>query len=159
METIMKHREEIERSVASLGQLDVVMARVKLGRRLEGTVPEVGTEGVVSVKEARHPILLLRELENVVGSNVDIGYGKNQGLILTGPNSGGNTIILVSGRRMKHCFVLLNELAANFWAPLFISTTIRNSCQHTCTCHGQNFHFVSRYLCGWTAIGAGLGRP
>jgi len=34
-ETIVKHCEEIECSMASLGQLDVVMARVKLGRRLE----------------------------------------------------------------------------------------------------------------------------
>ena len=36
-------------------------------------VPIVGTEGVVSVREARHPILLLRELEDMVGSNVDVG--------------------------------------------------------------------------------------
>ncbi|KAL9179988.1 hypothetical protein ACHAXT_007958 [Thalassiosira profunda] len=93
-ETIVEHREEIERNVASLGQLDVVMARVKLGRRLEGVVPTVGSEGVVSVKEARHPVLLLREIEGVVGSDVDIGAGKNQGLILTGPNSGGKTVIL-----------------------------------------------------------------
>ena len=56
----------------------------------------VGQEGVVSVKDARHPILLLRKLEGVVGSDVDIGEGENQGLILTGPNSGGKTIILVS---------------------------------------------------------------
>ncbi|KAL7539177.1 hypothetical protein ACHAXR_010213 [Thalassiosira sp. AJA248-18] len=93
-EMIVQHREELERNVASLGQLDVVMARVKLGKRLEGVVPAVGTDGVVSVKEARHPVLLLRELEGVVGSDVDIGKGKNQGLILTGPNSGGKTIIL-----------------------------------------------------------------
>ena len=94
-EMIIKHRVEIERNVASLGQLDVVMARVKLGKRLDGVVPTVSEEGVVSVKEARHPILLLRELDNVVGSDVDIGSGDNQGLILTGPNSGGKTIILV----------------------------------------------------------------
>ena len=35
------------------------------------------------MKEARHPILLLRELDNVVGSDVDIDSGDNQGLILT----------------------------------------------------------------------------
>ena len=83
----MGHREEIERNVASIGQLDVVMARVRLGRRLEGIVPEVREEGVVSLKEARHPILLLRELEGVVGSDVEMGSDGNQGLILTGPVS------------------------------------------------------------------------
>ena len=92
-ELIVKHREEIERNVASLGQLDVVKARVKLGRRLIGIVPEVRNEGVVSVKDAKHPILLLRGLE-VVGSDVEIGQGNNQAMILTGPNAGGKTIIL-----------------------------------------------------------------
>ena len=69
-ETIVTHREEIERNVASIGQLDVTMARVKLGKRLEGVVPTVAEDGVVSVKEARHPILLLRGLEGVVGSDL-----------------------------------------------------------------------------------------
>lgn len=104
-ETIINHRTEIERNVASLGQLDVVMARVKLGKRLQGVVPTVSEEGVVSVKEARHPILLLRELDNVVGSDVDIGSGDNQGLILTGPNSGGKTVILV--RLRVRCFTCI----------------------------------------------------
>lgn len=93
-EMIVLHREEIERNIASVGQLDVTMARVKLGKRLEGVVPTVAEEGVVSVKEARHPILLLRGLEGVVGSDVDIGQDGNMGLILTGPNSGGKTIVL-----------------------------------------------------------------
>ena len=93
-EMIVQHREEIERNVASVGQLDVTMARVKLGKRLEGVVPTVAEDGVVSVKEARHPILLLRGLEGVVGSDVDIGQDGNMGLILTGPNSGGKTIVL-----------------------------------------------------------------
>ncbi|KAL7454853.1 hypothetical protein ACHAWC_009328 [Mediolabrus comicus] len=93
-EMVVKHREEIERNVASIGQLDLTMARVKLGKRLSGVVPTVAEDGVVSVKEARHPILLLRGLEGVVGSDIDIGEGNNQGLILTGPNSGGKTIVL-----------------------------------------------------------------
>ena len=54
-ETIVMYKEEIERNVASLGQLDLVMARFKLGMKLEGVVPKVGTEGVVSVWEARQP--------------------------------------------------------------------------------------------------------
>lgn len=94
-ELIIQHRTEIERNVASLGQLDVVMARVKLGRKLgNGVIPTVKDEGVVNVKDARHPILLLRGLDNVVGSDVTLGEDSNQGLILTGPNSGGKTIIL-----------------------------------------------------------------
>jgi len=43
---------------------------------------------------AKHPVLLLRGLDDVVGSDIDIGAGDNQGLVLTGPNSGGKTVIL-----------------------------------------------------------------
>lgn len=40
------------------------------------------------LNEAKYPVLLLSKLKNVVDA------GKNQGLALTGPNWGGNTIIL-----------------------------------------------------------------
>jgi len=86
--------DDIERSIAAVAQLDLVLARIRLGDLLEGVVPEVGDEGVMSLQDARHPVLLLRGLENVVGSDIDIGGGKNQGLVLTGPNSGGKTVIL-----------------------------------------------------------------
>jgi DNA mismatch repair protein MutS2 len=69
-ETIVTHIVRRLKEVASIGQLDVTMARVKLGKRLEGVVPTVAEGGVVSVKEARHPILLLRGLEGVVGSDL-----------------------------------------------------------------------------------------
>ena len=36
----------------------------------------------------------MREVENVVGSDVDLGANGNQGMVLTGPNSGGKTVIL-----------------------------------------------------------------
>ena len=91
---IKENRDDIERSIAAVAQIDLVQARIRLGDKLEGVVPQVGDEGIISLQNARHPVLLLRELENVVGSDIDIGAGKNQGLVLTGPNSGGKTIIL-----------------------------------------------------------------
>mmetsp|Transcript_20824 Transcript_20824/g.31370 ORF Transcript_20824/g.31370 Transcript_20824/m.31370 type:complete len:1017 (+) Transcript_20824:76-3126(+) len=93
-EQILKNRVELEASVAAAGQLDLVMARVSLGNKWRGIIPEVGREGIISLREAKHPVLLLREVENIVGSDVDLGSGGNQGLVLTGPNSGGKTVIL-----------------------------------------------------------------
>jgi hypothetical protein len=91
---IKDNREDIDRSIAAVAQLDLVSARIRLGDLIDGVVPDVGDEGVISLKEAKHPVLLLRKLDNVVGSDIDIGAGKNQGLVLTGPNSGGKTVIL-----------------------------------------------------------------
>mmetsp|Transcript_3431 Transcript_3431/g.6468 ORF Transcript_3431/g.6468 Transcript_3431/m.6468 type:complete len:886 (-) Transcript_3431:98-2755(-) len=91
---ITESRSDIDQSVAVIAQLDLVLARIRLGDRLSGVIPEVKDEGVISLKNAKHPILLLREIDNVIGSDIDIGAGNNQGLILTGPNSGGKTVIL-----------------------------------------------------------------
>ena len=49
----------------------------------------------MNLKEARHPVLLLRDLDDVVANDIDnFGADGNQGMVLTGPNSGGKTIIL-----------------------------------------------------------------
>lgn len=99
---IFDQQDEIKTGVQVAAQLDLVLARIKIGDQLaltmgnEGNVvlPEVKDEGVISLRDAKHPVLLLRELDNVIGSDVELGNNGNQGLILTGPNSGGKTIIM-----------------------------------------------------------------
>ena len=93
-EQILNNRVDLEASVSAVGQLDLVMARLQLGRKIEGVIPSVMDEGVVTLRNAKHPVLLLREVENVVGSDIDLGANGNQGLVLTGPNAGGKTVIL-----------------------------------------------------------------
>lgn len=91
---VLENLPALEASVNAAGQLDLVMARVELGKKLAGVIPQVGNEGIVHLRNAKHPVLLLRELANVVGSDIDLGADGNQGLVLTGPNSGGKTVIL-----------------------------------------------------------------
>ena len=93
-EQVLSNRASLEASVSAAGQLDLIMARVQLGIKLMGVIPEVASEGIISLRDAKHPVLLLREIDNVVGSDIDLGADGNQGLVLTGPNSGGKTIIL-----------------------------------------------------------------
>ena len=94
-ENIVEHRDDIERAVAAAAQIDLVVARYRLGEKLKGTIPVVKDEGVMNLKEARHPVLLLRDLDDVVANDIDnFGADGNQGMVLTGPNSGGKTIIL-----------------------------------------------------------------
>lgn len=93
-EQVWSNRHDLEEAVSSVGQLDLVLARCLLGKKLGGVIPQVGDEGIISLQNAKHPVLLLREIENVVGSDLDLGGNGNQGLVLTGPNSGGKTVIL-----------------------------------------------------------------
>ena len=93
-EQVLINQRALETSIYAVGQLDLVLARLRLGQSWEGLVPRVEEEGVISLRNAKHPVLLLRQLDNVVGSDVDLGADGNQGLVLTGPNSGGKTVIL-----------------------------------------------------------------
>jgi hypothetical protein len=83
---IVSNRAALETSVAVVGQLDLVLARYRLGQKFKGVVPVVRDEGVVQLQNAKHPVLLLRRanLDDVVGSDIELGMGKNQGLVLTG---------------------------------------------------------------------------
>mmetsp|Transcript_40284 Transcript_40284/g.47127 ORF Transcript_40284/g.47127 Transcript_40284/m.47127 type:complete len:1110 (-) Transcript_40284:160-3489(-) len=103
---VLEERDGIEVAIAAASQIDLLAARVRLGSKLEGEIPECGNEGVIQMQNARHPLLLLREEEEankkkgvstalkVIGSDVSLGVDDNQGLVLTGPNSGGKTVIL-----------------------------------------------------------------
>lgn len=95
---ILLNREWLEMSVQAAGQLDLVLSRLMLGRKWLGNIPEVRDEGVISLRNAKHPVLLIRQemdRDSVVGSDVNLGaIDGNQGLVLTGPNAGGKTVIL-----------------------------------------------------------------
>jgi len=92
-EEVLRNMPSIEASVSAVGQLDAVLSRLMLGRTLSGVIPDVKNEGIISLQDAKHPVLILRN-KDVVGSDVELGVDGNQGLVLTGPNSGGKTIIM-----------------------------------------------------------------
>lgn len=93
-EQVWNNRQDLEDAVAAVGQLDLALARCLLGKKLQGVIPVAKDDGIISLQNARHPVLLLREVDNVVGSDLDLGANGNQGMVLTGPNSGGKTVIL-----------------------------------------------------------------
>jgi DNA mismatch repair protein MutS2 len=90
-EQVWNNRRDLQASVQSVAQLDLCVARCALGERLRGVIPIVKNEGVIALKDAKHPVLLLRKVNEVVGSEILLGGDGNQGLVLTGPNSGGKT--------------------------------------------------------------------
>ncbi len=86
-------KDRILGSLDAAALVDISVARAKLGDVLGGAVvPEVGTEGCISAEEARHPVLVLRG-RDPIGNNVHLDPAK-PGLVLTGPNAGGKTIVL-----------------------------------------------------------------
>lgn len=72
--------------------IDLVVARAGLGKALRGVVPKVGDDGVVDLRQARHPVLELRGVD-VVANDLRVD-GSTPGLVLSGPNTGGKTVAL-----------------------------------------------------------------
>jgi hypothetical protein len=88
-EQVWTNRRDLQASVHAVAQLDLCVARCALAKRLRGVIPIVRNDGVISLQDAKHPVLLLRKAEQVVGSDINLGADGNQGLVLTGPNAGG----------------------------------------------------------------------
>ena len=87
-----READAILRSLDAATHLDLVAARLDLGVALRGRVPTVGHGGVISLKQARHPVLELRGID-VVANDLSLS-DRSRALILSGPNTGGKTVAL-----------------------------------------------------------------
>ena len=98
---------ELELSLELLAEFDFLNAKARFSLALDAVEPKLNTRGVVKLIEARHPLLEFH-LQNehpsgsdrsadpptqVVPTNIHIGKSFNT-LIITGPNTGGKTVVL-----------------------------------------------------------------
>ena len=100
---------ELELSLDLLAEFDFLNAKARFSFALNAVEPKLNTRGVVELIEARHPLLefhLQNEQKSdadsdrdenlptdVVPTNIHIGEEFNT-LIITGPNTGGKTVVL-----------------------------------------------------------------
>ncbi len=89
------HAEDIQDALASLVDFDLSLARARL-IQLEGyQPPEVTEERRLHLQNARHPLLLgqVDHAEDVVPLSIALGDPFRM-LVITGPNTGGKTVVL-----------------------------------------------------------------
>ena len=103
-----REKEEIERILAELSAfvvefsheifvntkavltLDFIFCKARLSIEQKATEPEINTDGIIELKQGRHPVL---DKNKVVP--IDIALGKDYDtLVITGPNTGGKTVSL-----------------------------------------------------------------
>lgn len=82
--------DALESNSRILAQLDLIFAKAKLSRVMDGTSPEINEKGFVEIKSGRHPLL---DKRTVVPISVWLGKDFTQ-LLITGPNTGGKTVTL-----------------------------------------------------------------
>jgi DNA mismatch repair protein MutS2 len=81
---------EIDAGLDTLALLDLAFARAELSGELDATAPEVGDDGVLELRQLRHPCLDPRD---AVPNDLRLG-GDLRVLVISGPNAGGKTVAM-----------------------------------------------------------------
>jgi DNA mismatch repair protein MutS2 len=96
-DAVRERGDDLERLLGAIGELDWIFARGRLADRMAATRPVVAPGGSVSLRAARHPLLLAQAWRDpsrgVVPVDVEITRERPL-LVITGPNAGGKTIAL-----------------------------------------------------------------
>ena len=73
-----------------LAELDFIFARAHLALEQNASKPIVGTDGIIEIRQARHPLIPKKQVVPI-----DIRLGRDFDLlVITGPNTGGKTVSL-----------------------------------------------------------------
>ena len=84
------HRNDITSNFEILVTLDVIFAKARLAYQMKAWAPEMNNEGVVELRNARHPLI---DPQKVVPVSMRLGTDFDT-MIITGPNTGGKTVTL-----------------------------------------------------------------
>ncbi len=81
---------DLEENLKILTRLDFIFAKAKYAKDYMGTEPVFNSEGIIDIKQARHPLL---DPKTVVPIHIYLGEDFRM-LLITGPNTGGKTVSL-----------------------------------------------------------------
>lgn len=87
---MMPYSQEIQSNQYAVGQFDFIQARALYGQEINGIKPEFSEQQHIAIWQARHPLI---DPQKVVANDIVIG-DQYKSLIITGPNTGGKTILL-----------------------------------------------------------------
>lgn len=84
------YAEQISNDYLTCAELNLYFAKSNLAAKMRASVPEICDNGQIDLKKARHPLI---DKSKVVPIDIKLGYDY-QALIVTGPNTGGKTVLL-----------------------------------------------------------------
>ena len=88
LSSMLSDKEEIIQSNSrTVEKLDFIFAKGKLSLEQEGIQPEINTDRHIRIKNGRHPLM-----DKAV--NVPLNFEIGNGVIITGPNTGGKTVAI-----------------------------------------------------------------
>lgn len=83
--------EILEADIRMIEKLDYIFSKGKLSLELDAAEPAINTERRIVLKDGRHPLM---DKAAAVPLQFTIGEGKTDGIVITGPNTGGKTVAI-----------------------------------------------------------------
>lgn len=90
---VKRESETIRNNYNEIVSLDLMFAEAKLAYALDARPVQLSERPLIRLHEAVHPLLKLDGNARVVANDIELKEGQN-GLIISGPNAGGKTVIL-----------------------------------------------------------------
>ena len=87
---IVPHTADILTNLVLSTDLDVIQAKARYARELKATRPFVSTQNIIELYGARHPLI---PEDEIVANDIVLGEAYKT-IVVTGPNTGGKTVIL-----------------------------------------------------------------
>lgn len=87
---ITPYQNELESNLDLLARFDFIAAKAKYSKEMDATAPIISSENHVALYQARHPLI---DEDEVVPNDIIIG-DEYKTIIVTGPNTGGKTVVL-----------------------------------------------------------------
>lgn len=83
------HAEQIERNVEVLAQIDLLVAKARVGQSMNALMPDLDESSTLCIREGRHPLLAQR----AVPQSLELSE-ETRLIVISGPNMGGKTVAL-----------------------------------------------------------------
>lgn len=85
---------EITNNIHIMQQLDVLYAKAQFSDVYRMKAPDIAVDKPLKLIQARHPLLMVKHgIQNVVANTIEF-QSQQKGVVITGPNTGGKTVIL-----------------------------------------------------------------
>jgi DNA mismatch repair protein MutS2 len=91
---VQVYSSEIRRGFMILGHWDAVQAKARIGQKYSGKPIRVSEDRFFSISQTAHPLLWWTlPIDSIIRNDVEFGYPA-RALLITGPNTGGKTVLL-----------------------------------------------------------------
>ncbi|TLG76738.1 endonuclease MutS2 [Culicoidibacter larvae] len=99
---VKEHAPSVAHNAERFIELDFLFAKAAYAAEFDATMPDLNIDNVIDIKQGRHPLI---DAKYVIANDVRIGK-EYQTIVITGPNTGGKTVVL----KMLGLFTIMAQL-------------------------------------------------